>query len=66
MTTATPMSWGVIVAIMIGTGLVAGLTLGLLHETIGLNPGAGVGATIGVVGAILITRRRAQQKKLQP
>ena len=61
-----PMSWGLIIAIMVGTSVVVGLTLGLLHETMGLNPGAGVGAAVGVVGALLIVRRNkalAAQKK---
>ncbi|MBK6751163.1 MAG: hypothetical protein KA956_09985 [Pyrinomonadaceae bacterium] len=56
------LSWGSIIAIMIGVGLVAGLVIGLLSETFGLSSsalGAGVGASVGVVGAILIARRRA-------
>ena len=51
---------------MVGTSVVVGLTLGLLHETMGLNPGAGVGAAVGVVGALLFVRRNkalAAQKK---
>lgn len=66
MTTAKPMSWGVIIAILVGSSLVLGMTLGLLHETMGLNPGAGVGAGIGVLGALLINNRRkalAAQKR---
>lgn len=66
MDSAKPMSWAVIIAIMVGTSVVVGMTLGLLHETMGLNPGAGVGAAVGVVGALLIVRRNkalAAQKK---
>jgi len=56
------MGWGTIIAIMVATGLVAGVLLGLLGEVLGLSPGrttTGVGASVGVVGAILISRRRA-------
>jgi hypothetical protein len=66
MSDSKPMSWPVIIGILVATSLVLGVTLGLLHETMGLNPGAGVGAGIGIVGALLITRRRkalAAQKK---
>ncbi len=62
------LSWGVIIAIMIGVGLVVGLLLGVLGNTLGLSTtatSAGIGGSIGVVGAILISRRRAalnQQK----
>ena len=55
---AKPMSWGMIVAILVGTSVLLGLTLGLVHELTGLNPGAGVGAGVGVVGALLINNRR--------
>lgn len=58
MTPAKPMSWSVIIAILIASALVIGLTLGVLHETMGLNPGAGVGAGIGLIGALLINQRR--------
>ncbi len=58
MDTAKPMSWGVIIAIMVFTALVTGVTMGLLHEATGLNPGASVGAAVGVVGALLIANRR--------
>ena len=66
MATAKPMSWGMIIAILVGASLVMGLTLGILQETIGLNPGAGVGAGIGIIGALLINKRRralAEQNK---
>ncbi len=61
-------SWPAIIAIMIGVGLGVGLILGLMSEFLGLSSsytGTGVGASIGVVGAVLIARRRAalaQQK----
>ena len=57
--TTAPMGWGTIVAIMIATGLVTGLILGVLGEVAGIeNRTAGVGASVGVVGALLISRRR--------
>ena len=45
------------------------LTLGLLNETVGINPTAGVGAAVGVVGALLIGNRAravAAQKNQKP
>lgn len=59
---AKALGWGTIIAIMVGVGLAVGLLLGLLRQTFGLSTSAtagGVGAAIGVVGAILIARRRA-------
>ena len=62
------LGWGTIIAIMVGVGVGVGLMLGLLSRTFGLSMGtttAGVGASVGVVGALLIARRRAaleQQK----
>ena len=62
------LGWGVIIAIMVGVGVVAGLLLSLMSRTLGLSVGTttgGVGACVGVVGAFLIARRRAaldQQK----
>ena len=56
------MGWGMIIAIMVGVGLLTGLLLGLTRELLGLSSstlGGGIGASVGVVGAILITRRRA-------
>lgn len=58
MATAKPMSWGVIIAILVATSVVVGMTLGLLHDLIGLNPGIGGGAAVGVVAALLINNRR--------
>lgn len=54
--------WGAIIAVMAGVGLAAGILLGLMSGTLGLSPAAttgGVGVSVGVVGAILIARRRA-------
>lgn len=56
------LGWGSIIAIMVGVGVVVGLVLGLMSRTLGLSTGAttgGIGASVGVVGAILIARRRA-------
>ena len=54
------MSWGVIVGIMLATGLLVGFTLGALGEVLGFQvPSAGIGASVGVVGALLIGRRQA-------
>ncbi len=57
MADSKPMSWGVIIVVMVITAVVAGMSLGLLTETLGINPGAGVGAAVGVVGALLIGNR---------
>lgn len=57
------MSWPVIIAIMMGTGVVVGMTLGFFGERLGMDGGArtaGTGAAIGVVGALLVARRNAQ------
>jgi hypothetical protein len=56
------LGWGAIIAIMVGVGVCVGLVLGLMSQTLGLSTsatGGGVGASVGVVGAILIARRRA-------
>lgn len=63
-----PMSWTLIVAICLVTGLVAGLTLGALGELVNLGGGArtaGVGVTIGLVAAVLVQRRRAALSALR-
>ena len=57
MADSKPMSWGVIIVVMVITAVVAGMSLGLLNEILGINPGAGVGAAVGVVGALLIGNR---------
>jgi len=56
------LGWGAIIVAMVVTGFVVGLVLGLGSSLFGLSGrgnAAGVGAAIGVVGALLITRRRA-------
>lgn len=54
------MSWPVIIAIMFGAALAIGLTVGALQSVFGFRVGgAAVGAGTGVVGALLVARRRA-------
>lgn len=56
------MGWGMIVVIVAATGIVVGLLLGIIGQGLAVPPGrmtAGVGAAMGVVGALLVTRRRA-------
>ncbi len=56
------LGWGMIIAIMVGVALAMGLLLGLLGEWLRLPPGwrtGGIGAAVGVTGAILILRRKA-------
>ncbi len=56
------MGWGTIIGILVLTSLALGLTVGLITTALGVSSrslGAGVGAGVGVVGAILISRRRA-------
>lgn len=66
-TNDTVMGWGTILAIMVATGLVTGPILGLLRDAVGMTGGtAGVGASIGVVGALLIARRRAALARRPP
>lgn len=70
MTQAEPkvMSWGMIVAIVVVTMLGVGVLLGALGQALSLAPGrmtAGVGAAGGVVGALLVTRRRAMLAQRQ-
>jgi hypothetical protein len=57
-----PPSWGKIILITAGTAVVAGLILGLATTLLGVQPGmlaGGVGGATGMVGALLISRRRA-------
>lgn len=57
-----PMSWGMILLIMVVIALGTGLVLSGLRKLLGLSGGfatTGVGAAVGVASAILITRRRA-------
>lgn len=70
MTDAAPkvMGWGTIIAIVAGTGVVVGLLLGAIGQALALPPGrmtAGVGAAMGVLGALLVTRRRAALAQAQ-
>lgn len=61
-----PMSWFMIVGMMLLTGLVAGLALGTLSTFFPLSrtvTTSGVGAAIGVVGALLMARRGAALKQ---
>lgn len=61
-----PPTWGNIFVTLILTGLTLGLTLGLVNEVIPLSPSvrtSGIGAGIGVVGGLLISRKLRAQKK---
>lgn len=54
-----PMSWPLILAILVATAAVTGLVLGALGVVMGSVPGtAGVGAVTGMVGAYLLQRRK--------
>lgn len=56
------LGWGTIILTLVVVGVVTGLLLGLMSWLFGLSPrlmGGGVGAAVGVVGAMLIARRRA-------
>jgi len=71
MTTEDPrvMGWGTIIALMTATGLCVGVMLGLIGDALGLGPGrttAGVGASVGVMGALLIARRRVALARTKP
>lgn len=60
------LGWGTIIAILVGVAVVTGLLLGLMNRLFGLSPGitgGGIGASVGVVGATLIARRRAAMKR---
>ena len=70
MTDAAPkvMGWGTIIAIVAATGIVVGMLLGAIGQALALPPGrmtAGVGAAMGVLGALLVTRRRAALAQAQ-
>ena len=55
------MGWGMIVVLVAATGILVGLLLGIVGQGLAVPPGrmtAGVGAAMGVVGALLVTRRR--------
>ncbi len=56
------LSWWVIFAILLGVGLVSGLLLGFLGDSLGLSPSLrtiGIGVIVGLAAAVLITRRQA-------
>ncbi len=56
------LSWWVIIAILLGVGLVSGLLLGFLGDSLGLSPSLrtiGMGVIVGLAAAVLITRRQA-------
>ena len=56
------LGWGMIIAIMAGMAVVTGVTLGLMNVLFGLSPRwatGGVGAVVGVVGALLVAQRWA-------
>ena len=56
------MGWGTIILLMLATGIGLGLILGFIGAMLGLPPGvmtAGVGVSVGIVGALLFSRRRA-------
>ena len=55
------MGWGTIILLMLATGLGLGVILGFIGGLLGLPPGvlsAGVGVSVGLIGALLIGRRR--------
>ena len=63
------MGWGILIAIVGCTGIVVGLLLGLLGGALGISSswfGSGAGASMGIVGALLVARRQralARQKE---
>lgn len=55
-------SWWTIIAILIGVAIVSGLFFGLVGDLLGLSSSmksGGMAGSVGIVAAILITRRRA-------
>ncbi len=57
-----PLGWVAIIAILVGVAFATGLLLGFVGTLFGLPPSlmkGGIGATVGVVAAVLITGRRA-------
>jgi hypothetical protein len=60
--TTKPMGLGTIIAILFVTAIAIGVVLGAFGGMLGLSPGlrgAGVGACVGILGALLLSRRRA-------
>ncbi len=61
-----PASWLRIIGLMVATGIVTGLLLGLVGTVFHLPrsvASGGIGAAMGVVGALLFSRRRAQLER---
>lgn len=57
-----PMSWPVIIAILLVTAMASGLLMGILGTVLPINAAmrvGGMGAPIGLVAATLIARRNA-------
>lgn len=56
------LGWGMIIATLVGVAFVTGLLLSLMGTLFNLSPNltkGGIGASVGVVAALLLTRRRA-------
>ena len=56
------LGWWKIILILVGVAVVSGLLLGVLGDLLGLPQSmrsGGIGVTVGIVAAFLITRRRA-------
>jgi len=58
----SPLGWGKIILVLIGVAVATGLLLGSMGRLFGLPAGVtggGIGASVGVVAALLLARRRA-------
>ena len=56
------MSMGQIIVIMVGVALVLGMVVGGIGALAGISPGisgAGIGAAIGLIGVLLLNKRKA-------
>lgn len=56
-----PMPWWLIVLILIATGILVGVAIGLLGQAFDFATAwspAGIGAAVGIVAVLLINRRR--------
>ncbi len=56
------MGWPTIIGILLATGFLVGLTIGLVTWALGISSssaGAGVGAAVGIMAVALISKRRA-------
>lgn len=59
---ANVMSMTQIILIMVGVSLVLGIVVGTLGGFLGISPtymGAGVGASVGLIGVLLLNKRKA-------